>query len=62
MAKKRGKNQIINKSLTLKENPKKLTKTKSDKKKNLNKNKFLEFHQLIIKKSLKELNDSNSKS
>ena len=62
MAKKRGKNQIINKSLTLKENPKKLTKTKSDKKKNLNKNKFLEFHQLIIQKSLKELNDSNSKS
>ena len=51
---KREKSQI-----TLKENPKKLKKTKSDKKKNLN-NKFLEFHQLIIQKSLKELNDSKS--
>ena len=51
---KREKSQI-----TLKGNQKKLKKTKSDKKKNLN-NKFLEFHQLIIQKSLKELNDSKS--
>ena len=33
---------------------------KSDKKKKVNKNSFLEFHQLIIQKSLKELNDSKS--
>ena len=56
----KGKSPNINKSITLKEIPKKLKKTKSDKKKNLNKNKFLEFHQLIIQKSLKELNDSKS--
>ena len=57
---KKGKSQNINKSLTLKEIPKKLKKIKSDKKKNLNKNKFLEFHQLIIEKSLTELNDSKA--
>ena len=57
---KKGKSQNINKSLTLKEIPKKLKTTKSDKKKNLNKNKFLEFHQLIIQKSLTELNDSKA--
>ena len=56
---KNDKSQNYNKSLTLKENPKKLKMPKSDKKKKVNKNSFLEFHQLIIQKSLKELNDSN---
>ena len=57
---KNDKSQNYNKSLTLKENFKKLKMPKSDIKKKVNKNSFLEFHQLIIQKSLKELNDSKS--
>ena len=43
-------------SLSLYIIPKNLKKTKSDKK--IKDSKFLEFHKLIIQKSLKELNES----
>ena len=51
----------IKKSLTLNKFPKRLNEKKSEKKvKNSNNKKFLQFHQLIIQKSLKEINKSNS--
>ena len=53
------KNTEKGKSLNLKHNQKKLTEIKTDKKIRSYKDKnFMEFHQLIIQKSLKELNDT----
>ena len=53
------KNKEKGKSLNLKHNQKKLTEIKTDKKIRSYKDKnFIEFHQLIIQKSLKELNDT----
>ena len=53
------KNNEKGKSLNLKSNQKKLTEIKTDKKiRNYKDKNFMEFHQLIIQKSLKELNDT----
>jgi len=47
------------KSIILNNNSKKLKEIKSDKKiRNFHDKKFLEFHQLIVQKSLKELKDT----
>jgi hypothetical protein len=53
------KNKEKGKSLNLKSNQNKLTEIKTDKKiRNYKDKNFMEFHQLIIQKSLKELNDT----
>ena len=55
------KEKEIKKSLTLNKIPKRLKEMKSEKKvKNSNNKKFLQFHQLIIQKSLKEINGAKN--